>query len=113
MKALKACVAVLAVATLLAGCGGSEWSGEVDFKVVRVNPAYESMGETKPAYANLEIDQDQPGSIERITTKAVDLDRLPGGVGVGDLLRCSVRQSDASGFDQEGVQTEVGPCRSR
>ncbi|WP_447004753.1 hypothetical protein ACRAKI_35110 [Saccharothrix isguenensis] len=113
MKALKACVAVLAVGALLVGCGGREWSGDVDFEVVKINPAYESMGETKPAYANLEIDQDQPGSVEQITKKAVDLDRLPDGIKAGDLVTCSVRQSDNSGFDQKGVQTDVGPCRLR
>ncbi|MFJ6670751.1 hypothetical protein ACIQMJ_06540 [Actinosynnema sp. NPDC091369] len=112
MKALKACVAVLAVGTLLVGCS-SEWSGEVDFKVVKINPPYESMGETKPSYVNLELDQDQPGGIERIDKKSADLDRFPEGIKVGDLVVCTVRQSDQSGFDQEGVRTEVGPCRLR
>ncbi|MCE6995727.1 hypothetical protein LZG04_13075 [Saccharothrix sp. S26] len=112
MKALKACVAVLAVGALLAGCG-SDWAGEVNFKVVQVNPPYESMGQTKPAYANLEIDQDQPGGLERIGKKSADLDQFPEGIEVGDLVVCSVRQSDRGGFDQEGVQTEIGPCRLR
>ncbi|WP_033436431.1 hypothetical protein [Saccharothrix sp. NRRL B-16314] len=112
MKVLKACAVVLAVGTVLAGCGSSEWSGEIRFKVVRVNPAYESMGETKPPYVNLEIDQDQVDSIEQITKNAADLDQFPEGIKVGDLVVCSVRQSDKSGFDQEGVQTDVGPCRA-
>ncbi len=112
MKALKACVAVLSAGALLAGCS-SEWSAEVDFKVVKINPSYESMGETKPPYVNLEIDQDQPGGIEQIDKKSADLDQFPEGIEVGDLVVCSVRQSDRSGFDQEGVQTEVGPCRLR
>jgi hypothetical protein len=71
------------------------------------------MGETKPAYANLEIDQDQPDSIEQISKKAANLDQFPEGIKAGDLVVCSVRQSDKSGFDQEGVQTDVGPCRLR
>ncbi|PSL55074.1 hypothetical protein B0I31_10531 [Saccharothrix carnea] len=112
MKALKACLATLAVGTLLVGCS-SEWSGEVDFKVLKINPAYESMGETKPSYVNLEIDQEQPGGIEQLSKNSADLDQFPEGIKVGDLVVCSVRQSDQSGFDQEGVQTVVGPCRLR
>ncbi|MFD0201835.1 MULTISPECIES: hypothetical protein [Saccharothrix] len=39
--------------------------------------------------------------------------QFPEGIKVGDRAVCSVRQSDQSGFDQEGVQTDVGPCRLR
>ncbi|MBB5954569.1 hypothetical protein FHS29_001139 [Saccharothrix tamanrassetensis] len=114
MKALKVGVVVAAMGFLLAGCGGGkEWEGEVTFKVTRLNPASESMGKTVPPYANLEIDQDEPGSVEPIGTRIADLDRLPEGVRVGDVVVCRVRQSDESGFDQEGVRTDVGPCRSR
>ncbi|WP_367134305.1 hypothetical protein [Saccharothrix sp. HUAS TT1] len=113
MKALKACVAVLAAGALLVGCGAGEWSGDVDFKVVKINPGYESMGETKPSFVNLEIDQEQPDGIEQITRTAADLDQFPEGIAVGDLVVCAVRQSDESGFDQEGVQSGIGPCRLR
>lgn len=114
MKALKLGVVVAAVGMLLTACGGEEWEGEVAFKVSRLNPGYESAGRTRPPFANLDIDQDEPaGSVESISSRAVDLDKLPQGVAVGDLVTCKVRQWDKSGFDQEGVQTELTDCRGR
>ena len=89
VKALKACPAVLAVGTLLVGCGASglaRW---------------------------LHRREDQPGGGEQITKTAADPDQFPEGIKAGGLVVCSVRQSDRSGFDQEGVQTVVGPCRLR
>ncbi|GAA1345058.1 hypothetical protein [Saccharothrix algeriensis] len=107
MKAAKAVPVLLAVGALLVGCGGDEWSGEVRFQVTRLNPA----SGAQPAYANLEIDQEEPKSIEPVSTRIADLDRLPAGVAVGDAVVCRVRQSDESGFDQRGVRTEVDSCR--
>ncbi|WP_433266372.1 hypothetical protein ACQPZF_40685 [Actinosynnema sp. CS-041913] len=113
MKALKVGVIAAAIGFLSTGCGGgSEWAGDVTFKVTRLNPASESMGKAVPPYANLEIDQEEPRSIEPISTRIADLDQLPDGVEVGDVVVCGVRQTDRSGFDQEGVRTDVGPCRA-
>ncbi|MEU6150845.1 hypothetical protein ABZ816_12680 [Actinosynnema sp. NPDC047251] len=113
MKALKAVVVVAVSGSLLVGCGNKDWEGDVAFKVTKVNPGYESMGQIRPPYANLEIDQDEPKSIEPISTRVADLDQLPEGVAAGDLVTCEVRQTDESGFDQKGVRTDVGSCKSR
>ncbi|MFI9811137.1 hypothetical protein [Saccharothrix variisporea] len=112
MKALKLGVVVAAVGMLLAACGGEEWEGEVAFKVTQLNPGYESSGRTRPPFANLTIDQDEPKSVEKIDQRTADLDQLPQGVKVGDRVLCKVRQSDKSGFDQEDPQTEVRDCRA-
>ncbi|MEV0676720.1 hypothetical protein AB0I60_09370 [Actinosynnema sp. NPDC050436] len=114
MKALRALVVVAVSGTVLAGCGGGkDWKGDVAFTVTKVNPGYESTGKTRPPYANLEIDQPEPKSVEPISTRVADLDQLPDGVQAGDKVVCEVRQSDESGFDQQGVRTDVGPCKAR
>ncbi|MBW4715703.1 hypothetical protein [Saccharothrix obliqua] len=115
MNALKLISAIALSGFLLAACGsgGKEWEGDVAFKVTRLNPSQDSMGRTEPPYANLEIDQDEPKSLEPISTRIANLDQLPDGVRVGDRVTCKVKQSDQSGFDQRGVQTTVTSCRSR
>ncbi|MEU5691329.1 hypothetical protein [Actinosynnema sp. NPDC020468] len=107
---------VLATGVLLTACGGGAYSGELAFRVTAVNPESESMGRTEPAYVNLEIDQDvadERDLLEIVRTQRADLDQLPTGVKVGDRVQCHVNQSDDSGFDQKGVQTEVTHCVSR
>lgn len=107
----RVCVAVLALGSLLAGCG-SEWEGDVRFKVTRIAPPYESLGEPKPALVVLALDQELPDSAPRIENAGVDADQAPEGVEVGDPLVCRVRQSDDNGLDDVDAEIAVGPCRT-
>ncbi|XVS64226.1 hypothetical protein ACQPYE_39290 [Actinosynnema sp. CA-299493] len=111
MKALKACLATLAVGTLLVGCG-AEWEEEVRFKVTRITEATEvTPNRTLPARAVLELDQEDPGAIVSIPSAGADLDQFPAGVEVGDAVICKVRQVEDNNLDGVEPKTEVGPCR--
>ncbi|MDQ2582823.1 hypothetical protein [Saccharothrix yanglingensis] len=112
MKALKACVAVLAVGSLLVGCG-SEWEDDVRFKVARVTPETQvTPGTTTGPRLILEIDQEKPDSVTEISTESVAADQAPEGAAVGDVLVCKVRQWDDNSLDGVGLTTDVGPCRA-
>ena len=111
MKALKACLAILAVGTLLVGCS-AEWEEEVRFKVIRISPETEvPPNRTLPARAALEIDQDDPGAIVTIKSAGADIDQFPEGIKVGDAVICKVRQVEKNNLDGLEPETEVGPCR--
>ncbi|QFZ23709.1 hypothetical protein [Saccharothrix syringae] len=106
MKALKACAAVLAAGALLVGCG-DEWSGELRLKVVRVvDPNNGS-----PTRVAMELDGDQPDA-PHTGTYGADLDRLPEGVAVGDVVVCTVTKTDENGLDGVDPEYRVGPCRA-
>ncbi|MEU4738961.1 hypothetical protein AB0G02_00675 [Actinosynnema sp. NPDC023658] len=112
MKALKACVAVLAVGALLVGCG-SEWEEDVRFKVTRINPEHEvTPGHTSPAYVVLALDQDDPKGLVSLDTAGADVDQFPAGIAVGDVVTCKVRQVESNNVDGLGAETTVGPCRA-
>ena len=112
MKALKACVAVLAVGTLLVGCS-ADWEEEVRFKVTRITPETEvTPNRTLPPRAVLELDQDDPGGIVTIKTVSAELDQFPDGIKAGDVVICKVRQVEDNNLDGLAPETEVGPCRS-
>jgi hypothetical protein len=111
VKALKACVAILAVGTLLVGCG-SEWEEEVRFKVTRITPEHETVpGQVSPPHVVLELDQDDPGAPVPLKTAGADLDRFPQGVKAGDAVICTVRQVEKNNLDGLEPESEVGPCR--
>ena len=111
MKALKACVAVLAVGTLLVGCS-ADWEEDVRFKVIRITPETEvTPNRTLPARAVLELDQEDPGGIVSVKEAGAELDRFPAGVKVGDAVICKVRQVEKNNLDGLAPETEVGPCR--
>ncbi|MGM1065366.1 hypothetical protein [Saccharothrix sp. Mg75] len=112
MKALKACAAVLAVGAALVGCG-SEWSGEVRFKVVEVSPRTDLTGtETVGSRFRLELDQEKPDSVAGFSHASVTDEQVPEGTAVGDALVCQVRQSDDNSLDDVGLKTDTGPCRA-
>lgn len=111
MKALKACVAVLAVGALLAGCG-SEWEEEVRFKVTRITPEHEvTPGRTSPPHVVLALDQEDPKGLTSLETAGADIDQFPAGIKVDDVVVCKVRQSEENNLDGLGPESEVGPCR--
>lgn len=112
MKALKAVAAILAVGTVLAGCGSSEWEGDVRFKVTKVTKDEVLVsGQKWEGQLSLELAQDQPSGAAPITGGFVRLDEAPSGVEVGDTLVCKVKQRDESKFDDaEGVQS-ISSCR--
>lgn len=112
MKALKACVAVLAVGTLLAGCGGGEWSGDVRFEVTEVKPDETLVsGGTWPGRVSLRLAQDQPDGAAPITAPWAPLTEVPDGTAVGDALVCTVRQRDDSKLDDAEPAQTIGSCR--
>lgn len=104
-------IALLALGFLLTGCS-SEWQGEVRYKVLSLHESYESIpGSVKPAYARLEIDGAEPqGAVEPVSPAVADLDKLPEGVAVGDVVVCPVRQYDENSYDGKGTEVTVGPC---
>lgn len=111
MKALKACLAILAVGTLLVGCS-SDWEEEVRFKVTRITPEHETVpGKTSPPYVVLALDQDDPGAKVSLKTAGADIDRFPDGIKVGDAVICQVRQVEKNNLDGLEPESEVGPCR--
>ncbi|WP_158847104.1 hypothetical protein [Saccharothrix deserti] len=111
MKALKACVAVLAVGTLLVGCS-SEWEEDVQFKVTRITPETEvTPGRTSPPRAVLALDQEDPKGLVALNTASADLDQFPDGIKAGDVVICKVRQVEANNLDGLGAESTVGPCR--
>ncbi|GAA3460789.1 hypothetical protein ACFFSW_33795 [Saccharothrix longispora] len=112
MKALKACVAVLAVGSLLVGCG-SEWEDDVRFKVIEISPRTNlTRTETIGNHFRLELDQEKPDSVAPFSHAAVTDEQVPEGTEVGDVLMCKVRQWDENSFDGVGLQTDTGPCRT-
>ncbi|NUT47369.1 MAG: hypothetical protein HOV94_08665 [Saccharothrix sp.] len=112
MKALKACVAVLAVGALLVGCG-SDWEEEVRFKVTRITPEHEVVpGRTSPAHVVLELDQDDPGALVPLDTAGADIDQFPEGIKAGDAVVCKVRQVEKNNLDGLEPESAVGPCRA-
>lgn len=111
MKALKACLATLAVGTLLVGCS-AEWEEEVRFKVTRITPETEvTPNRTLPARAVLELDQEDPGAIVTITSASADIGQFPEGIKAGDAVICKVRQVEKNNVDGLEPETEIGPCR--
>jgi hypothetical protein len=111
VKALKACVAVLAAGALLVGCGGSEWSGQVRFKVTDIKPDETLVSGAKwPGRVSLDLDQEQPDGLAPITTAWAKLTDVPAGTAVGDVLVCTVRERDDSKFDDAEPVQEFGPC---
>ncbi|CCH35452.1 hypothetical protein ABZ816_12685 [Actinosynnema sp. NPDC047251] len=110
MKALKAVVVVAVSGSLLVGCG-SDWTGDVRFKVTRIAPARESMGEAKKPFVVLELDQEQPDGIPEITTEGADSDQFPADIKVGDVVVCTLHRSDDNGLDGVEAKQTVGPCR--
>ena len=114
MKALKACLAVLAVGTLLVGCGSSEWSGQVRFKVSEIKPDETLVnGATWPGRVSLDLDQDQPDGAAPITVAWAKLTDVPSGTAVGDVLVCTVKQRDDSKLDDAEPVQNVGPCKQQ
>lgn len=106
MKALKACAAVLLVGAVLVGCG-SESSAEVRLKVVRIVDTDDGT----PVRVGMELDGDQPDA-PHTGTYGADLDRLPEGVAVGDVVVCTVTKTDENGLDGVDPEYDVGPCRA-
>ncbi|MFC6091369.1 hypothetical protein [Saccharothrix lopnurensis] len=106
MKALKACAAVLVVGAVLAGCG-SDWSGELRLKVVRIVET----NDDAPTRVGMELDGDQPDA-PHTGTYGADLDELPEGVAVGDVVICTVTKTDENGLDGVDPKYDVGPCRA-
>ena len=104
-------LAVVAVGAVVTGCARS-WDGDLRFEVVAFHDGYESMGRVQGSYANIKMAQDHPDAmVENVTMQAVDRDQLPAGIRIGEQVVCAVRQYDKSGFDQEGVRTDVDRCR--
>jgi hypothetical protein len=111
VKALKACVAVLAVGTLLVGCGG-EWEQDVRFKVTRITPEREiTPGHVAPPHVVLALDQDDPEPLVSLDTAGADIDQFPDGIEAGDAVICTVRQVEENSLDGLGPESAVGPCR--
>ncbi|WP_033436430.1 hypothetical protein [Saccharothrix sp. NRRL B-16314] len=112
MKVLKACAVVLAVGTVLVGCGGSEWSGQVRFKVTEVKPDETLVsGATWPGRVSLDLDQEQPADAAPITAAWAKLTDVPSGTAIGDVLVCTVNERDDSKFDDAEPVREIGPCQ--
>ncbi|MFF5094169.1 MULTISPECIES: hypothetical protein [Actinosynnema] len=102
-------IALLALGFLLSGCS-SEWQEDVRFKVIELHPAAENKaGELQKPYARMVIDQAEP---KWLGPKAIDLDQLPVGLEVDDVLVCSVRRYDDNGFDDVEAKVTVGPCKT-
>ncbi|KOX35033.1 hypothetical protein ADK67_00365 [Saccharothrix sp. NRRL B-16348] len=111
MKALKACLAILAVGTLLVGCS-ADWEEEVRFKVTRITPERQvTPGHTSPPRAVMELDQDDPGALVKLDTASAELDQFPEGIKAGDVVICKVRQVEKNNLDGLEPESEVGPCR--
>jgi hypothetical protein len=111
VKALKACVAVLAAGALLVGCGNS-WEEEVRFKVTRITPEQQiTPGKTKPPYVVLALDQEDPDGLVSLDTAGADIDQFPEGIKAGDVVICEVRQDEKNNLDGLEPESEVGPCR--
>lgn len=106
-------MAVLAVGTLLVGCGGSsEWSGQVKFKVTDIKPDEKLVsGATWPGTVFLELDQEQPDGPAPITNASAKLTDVPAGIAVGDALTCTVHERDDSKLDDAEPVQEIGPCQ--
>ncbi|MEV8441556.1 hypothetical protein AB0425_29595 [Actinosynnema sp. NPDC051121] len=112
MKALRACVAILAVGTLLVGCG-RDWEEDVRFKVTRINPEHETVpGRTAPPYVVLALDQEDPKGLVPLDTAGAPIDQFPAGIKVDDVVVCKVRQVEENNADGLEPETRVGPCRS-
>ncbi|MFD1148686.1 hypothetical protein [Saccharothrix hoggarensis] len=112
MKAFKACVAVVAVGTLVVACGSSEWSGDVRFKVTDIKPDETLVsGATWPGRVSLDLDQEQPDGASPISAAWTRLDKVPDGTAVGDVLVCTVNQRDDSKLDDAEAVQDIGPCR--
>ncbi|MEU7526250.1 hypothetical protein AB0A74_10980 [Saccharothrix sp. NPDC042600] len=109
MKAFKIGAPLLVAGSLLTGC--SEWTGEIRFKVVRIHPAYESVGQTRPPYVVMEPDREQPEGLPPITTEGANIDQFPPDIEVGDVVLCHHRRWDDNGLDGIDPQDETGPCR--
>lgn len=111
MKALKACLAILAVGTLLVGCS-TVWEEEVRFKVTRITPEHETTpGNTSPPYVVVALDQDDPGPLVPLNTTGAEIGQFPEGIEVGDAVICKVRQVEKNNLDGLEPESEVGPCR--
>ncbi|ROP39583.1 hypothetical protein [Saccharothrix texasensis] len=111
MKALKACLAILAVGTLLVGCS-AKWEEEVRFKVTRITPERETVpGQMSPPYVVLALDQDDPEPLVSLSTTGAGIDQFPEGVKAGDAVICEVRQVEKNNLDGLEPESEVGPCR--
>ncbi len=112
MKALKACLAILAVGTLLVGCS-ADWEEEVRFKVTRITPERQvTPGHTSPPYVVLALDQDDPDPLVALDTAGADIDQFPEGIKAGDVVICKVRQVEKNNLDGLEPESEVGPCRT-
>ncbi|ONI82756.1 hypothetical protein ALI22I_40325 [Saccharothrix sp. ALI-22-I] len=111
MKALKACVAVLAVGILLVGCS-SDWEEDVQFKVTRIVPERQvTPGHTSPPYVVLALDQDDPDGLVSLNTAGADIDQFPDGIKADDVVICKIRQVERNNLDGLEAETTVGPCR--
>jgi hypothetical protein len=112
VKAFKACVAVLAVGALLAGCGNS-WEEDVRFKVTRINPEREvTPGHKAPPYVVLALDQDDPGPLVSLDTAGADIDQFPDGIKAGDVVICKVHQVEKNNVDGLEPESRIGPCHT-
>ncbi|MBB5806498.1 hypothetical protein F4560_006266 [Saccharothrix ecbatanensis] len=111
MKALKACVAVLAAGALLVGCSNS-WEEEVRFKVTSITPERQvTPGHTSPPRVVMALDQDDPDALVPLNKASAEIDQFPAGIKVGDVVICEVRQDEKNNLDGLEPESEVGPCR--
>ncbi|MEU5691328.1 hypothetical protein [Actinosynnema sp. NPDC020468] len=101
---------VVAAALLLASCGTTEWAADVQFKVTRINPGYQSKsGDQHPATAEIALDQDPaPGALDRLDTRSTELSAFAEDVVPGDAVTCKVTQRD-----DDGIVTTITNCHRR
>jgi hypothetical protein len=100
----------LAVVCLaLAGC--SSWEGDVRFKVTRIAPPYESMGQMRPALVVMDVVGEAPKSARVSSPESAEIDQFPADVKVGDEVLCKVGTVEDNSLDDVGPKTAIGPCR--